>query len=128
MRLLLDTHTIAWWADGSTDLPTLSRTLIDDDLNAVFISAVSAYELAQKHRLGKWPGADLLLSALDHLIPSYFTALPLTFSHAALAGQLPAEHRDPFDRMLVAQALVDGLTIVSVDDKLDQFGVRRVWT
>lgn len=88
---------------------------------------MSAYELALKHRLGKWPGADLLLGALEDLVDDFFTPLPLTFAHATVAGGLPTKHRDPFDRMLAAQAIADDLTIISIDDKLDQFGVRRLW-
>lgn len=127
MRLLLDTHTIAWWAEGSNDLPVAMRDLIDDASNDVYVSAVSAYEIALKHRRGKWPGADLLLAALEALVEEDFTALPLAFAHASVAGNLPPVHRDPFDRMLAAQALVEDLTIVSIDDKLDRFGVNRLW-
>ncbi len=127
MRLLLDTHTIAWWAEGSDDLPSQMRDLIDHASNVVHVSAVSACELALKHRLGKWPTANLLLATLETLVEEDFTALPITFAHAAVAGQLPTAHRDPFDRLLAAQALVEDLTIVSIDDKLDRFGVRRLW-
>lgn len=127
MRLLLDTHTIAWWAEDSAVLPAATRDCIDIASSSVYVSAVSIYEIAYKHGRGKWPGASHLLDALDHLVPDYFTALPLSIVHARVAGQLTPTHRDPFDRMLAAQALVEDLTIVSIDDQLDQFGVRRLW-
>lgn len=127
MRLLLDTHTLAWWAEGSSDLPLGVRATIDDPANTIFFSAVSAYELALKNRVGKWPSAPALLAELDTLSDRGFAALPLTVAHARLAGGLPLNHRDPFDRMLAAQALVEDFTIVSIDHQLDQFGVRRLW-
>lgn len=127
MRLLLDTHTLAWWAEGSSDLPLAVRAAIDDPANTVFFSAVSAYELALKNKVGKWPSAPALLAELDTLPDRGFVAMPITVAHARLAGGLPLTHCDPFDRMLAAQALIDDLTIVSIDDALDQFGVRRLW-
>lgn len=127
MRLLLDTHTVAWWAEDSNILPEAICDQIDDPSNLVFIRAVSIYEIAYKHGRGKWPGANLLIDVLYDLIPEYFPARPLSVEHARAAGQFPNAHRDPFDRMLAAQAKVDDLTIVSIDDKLDGFGVRRLW-
>lgn len=103
------------------------RDLVNDASNTVFVSAVSAYEIAFKHGRGKWPGGDHLLGALDALVEADFTGLPLTIEHARIAGQLTGAHGDPFDRMLAAQAKVEGLKIVSVDPKLDQFGVERLW-
>lgn len=128
MTLLLDTHTIAWWSEGGSDLPTKVREAIGDPDNIVFVSAVSSYELALKYRLGKWPAAEFLAANLEALIEQQgFMPLPLTFAHARTAGELPPVHRDPFDRMLAAQAMVENLTLVSIDAQLDLFGVRRLW-
>jgi PIN domain nuclease of toxin-antitoxin system len=127
VKLLLDTHTVAWWAEGSDSLSDRARTLIDDAGHAIFISAVSAYEIALKHRLGKWPGADALLDAIEALLDADFTPLPVTIAHAARAGGYALTHRDPFDRLLAAQADIDGLVILSSDEKLDVFGVKRLW-
>lgn len=128
MRLLIDTHALAWWFDESDKFSATARELLLSENTVVFVSAVSVYEAAAKHRLGKWPDAAALLAGFDAFMrDQLMSELPLTINHARVAGELPPVHRDPFDRMLAAQALVEDLTIVSIDDKLDQFGVRRLW-
>lgn len=127
MRLLLDTHALIWW---SGDREQLSAAVVAEieAATAVFVSPVSVYEMELKFQLGKLPGVANLLP----ILPSYmnemmFQELPLTIRQASLAGQLPLRHRDPFDRMLAAQATAEVLTIVSSDDVFDSFGVRRLW-
>ena len=94
----------------------------------IFVSPVSAYEMMFKMTLGKLPVARRLLADLPgYLARQRFDVLPLSLAHAEAAGRLTVKHRDPFDRLLAAQALVENLTLVSIDDKLDLFGVKRLW-
>lgn len=128
MRMLLDTHALLWWAEGSRRLSLAARTAIADDDNEVLVSAASAWEIATKARLGKLtPGPVLAANVGAYVRSQSFTTLDVTFAHAQRAGAMPGSHRDPFDRLLVAQALVDGLLLVSADDQLDAFGVERLW-
>lgn len=109
MRLLLDTHVILWWLNASEELPGEMRDLLATE-PAVYLSAVSPWEIAIKQSVGKLSGpADLAERARD----SQFTPLPITAGHGVRAGRLPQHHRDPFDRMLVAQAQMEELTIVT---------------
>ena len=128
MRLLLDTHALLWWAGGDAKLPRRIRTIIGKADSQVMVSAATAWEITAKHRLGKLaaPGA-LIDGLLDYLADQRFTELAVSVRHAQHAGCLPGDHRDPFDRMLAAQAQIEGLTIVSVDAVFDAYGVRRVW-
>ncbi len=128
MRLLLDTHVLLWWSEDSGDLGHHARRVLEQGRDELLVSAVSAYEMTFKHQLGKLPSGTALLADLDgYLVEQSFGTLPITWRHAAFAGRLSTEHRDPFDRLLAAQALVEDLTIVSNDQALDQFGVRRLW-
>ena len=128
MRLLLDTHAFLWWLDGSARLPKRARALIADDANVVFVSAASAWEIATKARLGKLPGAlDVAAELAGIVTVQAFTPLDITILHAQRAGRLPGEHRDPFDRMLAAQAQIEDLPIVSNDGAFASFGVDRIW-
>ena len=128
MRLLLDTHAFLWWVIDDRRLSQASRQMIADDNNDVLVSAASAWEITTKHRTGKLPEADPLA---DNMIESIalegFEELPVTVAEAARAGALPGPLRDPFDRMLIAQALSLNLVLVSNDPLFDQYGVRRLW-
>ena len=104
------------------------RAIADDDNNDVLISAASAWEITTKHRLGKLPGADLMAADVAGAIANQgFGALAITVDDAARAGALPGTHRDPFDRMLIAQALTHNLVFVSNESRFDWYGVRRLW-
>lgn len=128
MRLLLDTHAFIWWLAGSSRLPLAARRAIADESNHVLVSAASAWELTTKHRLGKLPGADAIADRItDAIAEQGFEELPITVDDAARAGALPGPHRDPFDRMLIAQSQSHALTIISTDQEFDQYGVRRIW-
>lgn len=128
MRLLLDTHAFLWWLAGSSRLPLAARRAIADESNHVLVSAASAWELTTKHRLGKLPGADAIADRItDAIAEQGFEELPITVDDAARAGALPGPHRDPFDRMLIAQSQSHALTIISTDQEFDQYGVRRIW-
>lgn len=128
MRLLLDTHAFIWWFEGSRRLPTPAREAIADDGNDVFVSAASAWEIATKHRLGRLAGVDVLARSIPEYITSQrFESLAVTVEDGVRAGALAGPHRDPFDRMLVAQALAHGLTLVSSEAPFDRYGVQRLW-
>ena len=127
MRLLLDTHALLWWATSNPGLSRKARKAIADDATDVFVSAASAWEIATKVRIGKleWPGTAGTVNA--YVLGQGFRALPISLVHAELAGQLPIAHRDPFDRMLIAQAQTEDMWLVSNDAAFDTAGVRRYW-
>jgi PIN domain nuclease of toxin-antitoxin system len=122
MRLLLDTHALLWWLAGE-GLGDQARDAISDPANLVMVSAASAWEISIKKALGK-------LSAPGDLerqvAASGFTPLPISLSHGLAAGQLPRHHDDPFDRMLIAQALAQGLTIVTHDKRFTDYDVATL--
>ena len=128
MRLLLDTHAFLWWLAGDERLSADAGEAIREDRNAIFVSAASAWEISTKHRLGKLPGVNVIVSDLAGAIESQgFLGLPITICHGQTAGALPGPHRDPFDRMLIAQAALDDLVLVSNERAFDAYGVPRLW-
>ena len=128
MRLLLDTHTLLWWLDGDRRLPRKARAAIGDDANTILVSAASAWEITTKARLGKLPGAtEVAADVAGCLASQAFSSLDITILHAQRAGRLPGDHRDPFDRMLIAQAQLEDVPIVSNDAVFDAYGVTRLW-
>ena len=128
MKLLLDTHALSWWLFGSQRLPHRVSQLIGGDAEKVFVSTVSAFELATKFRLGKWPEAKPLVEGFDALVRANdFEIIPITASHGLRAGLLGGDHRDPFDRLLAAQASLEGLELVSVDRAFKSLGVVPLW-
>jgi PIN domain nuclease of toxin-antitoxin system len=128
MRFLLDTHTLLWSFNDSPSLSPRARKLIENGRNEILISAASGWEIATKVRLGKLPtGADLVDELERYLAQLGCDALPISLDHAVRAGSLPGEHRDPFDRMLIAQAQMENLRIVSNDRIFDAYHVERVW-
>ena len=128
MRLLLDTHALVWWLAGDDALSDAARTAIADEDNGILVSAASAWEITTKHRLGKLPGVSAIVADLDAAITRQgFVGLPISLRHGQAAGALPGPHRDPFDRMLMAQAMLDDLVLVSNEQIFDAYGVRRLW-
>ena len=128
MRLLLDTHALVWWLEGSPRLSVSVRRAIADPSNEKLVSAASAWEITTKHRLGRLPGADEFASDIPWAIADEgFEELSITVDDAARAGALPGPLSDPFDRMLIAQALSRNLMLVSTDSRFDGYGVRRLW-
>jgi PIN domain nuclease of toxin-antitoxin system len=128
MRALLDTHALLWWLDGDRRLSRRARAVIAADGNAVLVSAASAWEISTKVRLGKLPGALEVAADLPAILRRQnFEPLPIAIVHALRAGNLPGPHRDPFDRMLIAQAQAEDLALVSNERAFDAYGVRRVW-
>jgi len=120
MRLLLDTHVVLWWLDDSSELSDEVKGLIDTE-PAVHVSAVTPWEIAIKQSLGKLEGPEDLA---ERVRDSQFTGLPITAGHGVRASRLPGHHRDPFDRILVAQAQIEGMTLVTRDKWIPQYDVR----
>jgi PIN domain nuclease of toxin-antitoxin system len=128
MRLLLDTHTLLWWLAENSSLPHSARKLIANKNNGVLVSAASAWEITTKVRLGKLSIAiDLAHDFAPYLERERFDTLAVSAEHGIRAGLLPGAHKDPFGRMLMAQALAEDLAIVSNDVVFDGYGVKRVW-
>ncbi len=124
MRLLLDTQVFLWWRENSPRLGADAREVIAE-ADLVFVSVASAWEVAIKIGLGKLRIAAPFEQGVDE---SQFSKLPITFSHAAVVASLPAHHADPFDRMLIAQAQAEGLTLVTHDRRFERYRVPIVWT
>ncbi|MCX6029627.1 MAG: type II toxin-antitoxin system VapC family toxin [Chloroflexi bacterium] len=128
MRLLLDTHTLLWFIEGSPRLSTRARALIEDEENEVFLSVASLWEIAIKVSLGKLR----LARPFEALIPQQLslndiTLLDIAINHASNVITLPFHHRDPFDRLLIAQAQVEQMPIVGDDPAFDPYPVTRLW-
>lgn len=127
MRLLLDTSALIWWANDSPQLTLAARRGIRT-AEAVFVSAITAMELSTKLRIGKLPHAQLLVDEFDARCANEgFGLLALSHRHGLYAGSIKAEPRDPFDRMLAAQAILEELLLVSSDTAFDALGARRLW-
>ncbi len=128
MRLLLDTHTFLWWLSGSERLSTPARRAIANGTNEILVSAASAWEITTKHRLGKLSGGELIAQDVRSGIAGQgFAELGIMVRDASRAGGLSGPLRDPFDRMLIAQALIHDLVLVSNESVFDRYGVRRLW-
>lgn len=127
MKILLDTHALIWALGDSSHLSQRAREVIEA-ADVTLVSAVSAYEICLKHRLGKLPEAAVLASDFEREVGNVDAELlPVAVAHAVAAGNLDASHRDPFDRLLIAQALVERVPIVSNETLFDAFGVERLW-
>ena len=128
LRALLDTHALLWWVADSGRLSAAAYRAIADEANEKLISAASAWEIATKHRLGKLPGADeIALDIPGTIAYQGFEELPISVEDATRAGGLPGPLRDPFDRVLIAQALAHNLVLISTEERFDRYGVRRLW-
>jgi PIN domain nuclease of toxin-antitoxin system len=119
MKILLDTHILLWWLGAASELPAAAQSLIADPENTIFVSAVSLWEIWLKESLGK---LRLPPDFEDQLEAEGFESLPLTASHARAVARLPWLHRDPFDRMLIAQAQSAGLRLLSADRAAEAYG------
>jgi PIN domain nuclease of toxin-antitoxin system len=128
VRALVDTHALVWFALSDSRLSATARTLLADPNNEVLVSPASYWEIAIKVNLGKWQIGVPYPDLIDSLWTVYsFQILPILPEHTARLIGLPNYHRDPFDRLLAAQAMVGGMPIVSADATFDQYGVTRVW-
>ena len=128
MRVLLDTHVFLWWIAESERLSGPAHTVIADELNDIVVSAAPAWEIATKFRIGNLPGCEAVaIDVAGHIAGQGFEEQPIGVADAERARRLPGLHRDPFNRMLAAQALARDFPVVSVDPVFDQFGVARLW-
>lgn len=123
MSYLLDTHTLLWWLDENPMLSTQAKTIISSPQNIIFVSAVSAWEISIKKAIGKLEAPDNLEEAIAY---NNFIPLEITIKDGNLAGKLPNYHNDPFDRMLIAQAMNNKLTIITRDSKIPQYQVKTI--
>ena len=124
MRLLLDTHILLWWLSDDPSLPVAARRVIADPQSEIFISAATTWEIAIKHALGRLDAP--VHRMMDVIEGAGFVPLSMAVEHTILAGNLPAHHQDPFDRMLIAQAQQEGLTLVSVDRIFSRYQVALI--
>jgi len=128
MRVLVDTHTLLWAVTGDRKLSKRAHSVLASFANEVFVSAASAWEITTKHRLGKLPSAGELVADFARIVEQLgFQPLPISIDHAQRAGNLPGDHRDPFDRMLIAQAQSENLALVSNERIFDFYGIKRIW-
>jgi PIN domain nuclease of toxin-antitoxin system len=128
LRALLDTHVLLWWSSDDPVLTQAARRILAKSKNTIVVSAASAWEIATKVRLGKLPsGASLVADFAGYIERERFELLSISAEHALRAGLLPGPHRDPFDRMLIAQAQAENLPILSNEVVFDGYGVRRIW-
>jgi PIN domain nuclease of toxin-antitoxin system len=127
MAILLDSHTFVWWVSDDSKLSSAAKRAIEEE-SGVFVSAVVAWELSTKVRLGKWRDAEPIVTDFFRLLVHYgFDALPITVQHGHLAGSMRGAHRDPFDRMLAAQAEIEDMPLVSADPAFRAFAIRVLW-
>jgi PIN domain nuclease of toxin-antitoxin system len=128
VRILLDTHALLWWLAGDDALSGAARESIADEANQIFVSAASAWEVTTKYRLGKLAMAGPLAVDFAREIEAQgFLPLPISLQHAQSAGALDGPHRDPFDRMLIAQARDERMALVSNELAFDAYGITRIW-
>ena len=128
MRLLLDTHALLWWLAGDKQLSATARWAIEDEDNPVYVSSASAWEVATKHRIGKLPTVGpLARDFAAEITRQGFLELPISLADGQQAGSLAGEHKDPFDRMLIAQSKAHGLALISNEEVFDTYGVIRLW-
>ena len=128
MRLLLDTHAFAWWMLDDPRMSNGARAAIESQGVTTSVSVCSVWEIAIKVGVGKWPEASDLLSNLeDELAGQGFALLPIQVAHVRMAGLMTSLHRDTFDRLLAAQAVIEGLTLVTSDMRLAGLGPSTLW-
>lgn len=128
MKLLLDTHVLFWWLVERHQLSKAGLDALASVESEVYVSTASAWEMAIKVGIGNWNGAALIVDHFEqHIMAERFRILPITLAHVRLAGLMPTPHRDPFDRLLAAQAQIEGLTLVTADARLASLGVPVLW-
>ncbi len=128
MKLLLDTHALIWWLAGDDTLGHTARAAISDDANSISVSAASAMEISTKFRLGKLSEAEFLARNFESILASQgFAVLGITVRHARVASEMNIAHKDPFDRLLIAQAKVEDKVLGSNETLFDGFAMQRIW-
>lgn len=126
-KVLLDTHALIWWLEGGRKLSPVARRVIADREATVLVSSASAWEIAIKHEIGKFRVPDLIKDFRGRVEREGFVELPISLEHAVIAGTLPGKHKDPFDRVLIAQSQVEGIAIVTRDKRFREYAVQCIW-
>jgi len=124
MKILLDTHILLWWLMNDPSLATGTRLLIENPKNTIFVSAISAWEIAIKRAIGKLQAPDDFDKAIER---SHFHSLPITIPHAMGIMFLPPHHHDPFDRMLISQSKIEGCTLLTRDGRIGKYDLPIIW-
>jgi PIN domain nuclease of toxin-antitoxin system len=128
VKYLLDTHAFLWWIGDDPALSQKAHSVISDEGNEIYLSAVSVWEIAIKSRAGRLELKGELGSFVErHVRENAFLPLPITLAHSAKVRLLPSHHRDPFDQMLAAQGMVEGMPLITVDKKVGSLGAKVVW-
>ncbi len=128
MKYLLDTHTLIWWLNDDKRLSATASELIQHPETDIHISAVSAWEIATKLQKGKLPMAVNVLPDFSAMVEENgFIDLPITSAHMVRSALIESEHKDPFDRILAAQSILEGMALISVDEKMPSLGIMTRW-
>jgi len=128
VRYLLDTHALLWWLFADRRISKKASGILMDPANQILVSSASAWEIATKHRLGKLKSAAVLVQDIGGWVrKAGFEELRIDIEHAQRAGLFPQAHRDPFDRMLAAQSLIEDIPVLGRERELEPFGVRLIW-
>jgi PIN domain nuclease of toxin-antitoxin system len=128
MDLILDTHALVWVLKAHERIGTKQTARIEDPANRIFVSPVSVYEIANKHRIGRMPDAEAILKLAEENFAAFdWLHLPISVQHARLAGSISNSHRDPFDRLLAAQSIIENVPVMTVDTAIGELGAKIVW-
>mgnify|MGYP006274723827 CR=1 FL=1 len=128
MTLLIDTHVLLWWWAAPTRISPRVLALIRQSDTRVLVSAASAWEISTKWRIGKYPNGSAIISQWEErLAADRFGELPISAAQALKAGAIIGDHRDPFDRMIAAQSLMESIPVASIDDAISGLGAERIW-
>ncbi len=131
MIFLIDTHTFLWFINGSNKLSKTAKELIEKDNNDIFISIASLWEISIKTAIGKLQISDNYNTVINDVVENDISILPINFTHTVIQNKLPFHHKDPFDRIIVSQAIVEEMNLMSCDDIFDLYlqdtGVKRIW-
>lgn len=126
-KILLDTHALIWWLEGGAKLSPAARRIIADPEASVLVSSASAWEIAIKHHAGKFRVPDLIKNFEGRVQREGFVELPISIEHAVKAAALPGSHKDPFDRVLIAQSQLEDAAIVTRDPLFRKYAVQCIW-
>jgi PIN domain nuclease of toxin-antitoxin system len=127
LRVLLDTHALIWWDADPKSLSATARSIIDDLANEVLVSVVSVWEMAIKSQSGRLTLRVPLVEVVRQSTASLMTLLPVQLAHVLAVETLPPIHRDPFDRLLIAQAMVEGATLLTTDSTIQHYPISTIW-
>jgi len=131
MKFLIDTHTFLWFISGSNELSKIAKEIIETDNNDIFISIASLWEISIKTAIGKLKILDSYDTVINDVIENEISILPVNFIHTVMQNKLPFHHSDPFDRIIVSQAIVENMNFISRDNVFDLYledkRIRRIW-